>query len=53
MSKIIFSEHSQRVLETNPNVASVYDRTILYTLEFKIHAVKESQTGKSPAHIIK
>ena len=51
MSKVIFSEHQQRVLETNPNVASVSDRAIQYTPEFKIHAVKEYQTGKSPAQI--
>ncbi|WP_135501973.1 IS3 family transposase [Planococcus koreensis] len=51
MSKIIFSEHQQRVLETNPNVASVSDRAIQYTPAFKIHAVKEYQTGKSPAQI--
>ena len=39
MSKIIFNEHQQRVLEANPNVASVSDWAIQYTPEFKIHAV--------------
>ncbi|WP_416143957.1 IS3 family transposase [Planococcus koreensis] len=51
MSKIIFNEHQQRVLEANPNVASVSDRAIQYTPAFKIHAVKEYQTGKSPSQI--
>lgn len=51
MSKIIFNEHQQRVLEANPNVASVSDRAIQYTPEFKIHAVKESLAGKGPAQI--
>lgn len=51
MSKIIFNEHQQRILEANPNVASVSDRAIQYTPEFKIYAVKEYQTGKGPAQI--
>ena len=51
MSKIIFKEHQQRVLEANPNVASVSDRAIQYTPEFKILAVKENQAGKGPAQI--
>lgn len=33
MSKIIFNEHQQRVLEANPNIASVSDRAIQYTPE--------------------
>ena len=51
MSKITFNEHQQRVLEANPNVASVSDRAVQYTPEFKIHAVKESLAGKGPAQI--
>ncbi|GKW47363.1 hypothetical protein [Planococcus sp. NCCP-2050] len=51
MSKIIFSEHQQRILEANPNVASVSNQAIQYTREFKIHAVKEYQKGKGPAQI--
>ena len=51
MRKIIFNEHQQRFLEANPNVASVSERAIQYTPEFKIHAVKEYQTGKDPAQI--
>jgi len=51
MSKIIFSEHQIRQLETNPNVASVSDRAIQYTPEFKIHAVNENLAGKGPTQI--
>ena len=36
MSKIIFNEHQIRLLEANPNVASVSDRAIQYTSEFKM-----------------
>ena len=51
MSKIIFNEHQRRLLEANPNVASVSDRAIQYTAEIKIHAVKENLTGKGPVQI--
>ena len=46
MSKIIFNERQQRVLEANPNVASVYDRAIQYTpvvllsLDLKVDTTK-------------
>jgi transposase len=51
MSKIIFNEHQRQVLEKNPNVASVSDRAIQYTAEFKIRAVIENIAGKGPAQI--
>lgn len=51
MSKIIFNEHQIRQLESNLNVASVSDRAIQYTPEFKIRAVNENLTGKGPAQI--
>lgn len=51
MSKIIFNEHQRRVLEANPNVKAVSDRTIQYTPEFKVKAVKENLQGKGPAQI--
>ena len=51
MSKILFNEHQQRLLEANLNVGSVSDRAIQYTAEFKIRAVKESQAGKGPKQI--
>lgn len=51
MSKIIFNENQRRLLEANPNVASVSDRAIQYTAEFKIHAVKENLSGKGPVQV--
>ncbi|EIM07666.1 transposase [Planococcus antarcticus DSM 14505] len=51
MSKVIFNEHQHRTLEANQNAASVSDQTIQYTLEFKIHAVKENLAGKDPSQI--
>ena len=51
MSKIIFNEHQRQLLEANPNVASVSDRAIQYTPEFKIKAVKENLAGKGPTQI--
>lgn len=51
MSKMIFNEHQRKLLETNPNVASVSDRAIQYTSEFKIKAVKENLSGKGPVQI--
>src|SRR4051812_1351545 len=51
MSKIIFNEHQRRILATNPNVASVSDRAIQYTPDFKLRAVKENLSGKGPATI--
>ncbi|KUP05723.1 transposase [Bacillus coahuilensis m2-6] len=51
MSKIIFNEHQRRILDSNPNVASVSDRAIQYTPEFKIRAVKENMDGKGPCKI--
>ena len=46
MSKILFNEHQQRLLEANLNVTSVSDRAIQYTSEFKIRAVKENLDRK-------
>jgi transposase len=51
MSRIIFNESQRKVLESNPNVASVSDRAIQYTAEFNILAVKENLAGKGPAQI--
>lgn len=48
MSKVYFNEHQRQLLESNPNVASVSDRAIQYTPEFKIKAVKENLAGKRP-----
>ncbi|OJH18549.1 transposase [Bacillus obstructivus] len=51
MSKIYFNEHQRQLLEANPNVASVSDRAIQYTPEFKIKAVNENLAGKGPTQI--
>lgn len=51
MSKIIFNEHQRRILEANPNVSSVSDRSIQYNPDFKLLAVKENQSGKGPSQI--
>lgn len=51
MSKINFNEHQRKLLEMNPNVLSVSDRTIQYAPAFKIRAVKENQAGKGPVQI--
>lgn len=51
MSKIIFNEHQRRQIENNPNVASVSDRAIQYTADFKLKAVRDNLAGKGPAQI--
>jgi transposase len=51
MSKRIFNETQQRILERNEAVQAVTDRTVSFTPEFKIKAVKEYQQGKSPTDI--
>jgi len=43
------NEHQHRQIETNPNVASVSDRSIQYTAEFKFKVVQENLAGKGPA----
>ncbi|QAS56265.1 IS3-like element ISBsp3 family transposase [Lysinibacillus sphaericus] len=53
MSKIIFNEHQIRQIEANRFVASVSDRSIQYTAEYKIFAVKENLAGKGPVQIFK
>ncbi|SFK34187.1 hypothetical protein SAMN04487936_113102 [Halobacillus dabanensis] len=51
MSKIIFTESQRRELESNPNIVKVSDRSITYTPEFKVKAVKENAEGKGPHQI--
>jgi transposase len=51
MSKIIFTESQRRELESNPNVIKVSDRSVTYTPEFKVNAVKENAEGKGPGQI--
>lgn len=51
MSKIIFNEIEIKLLESNPNVDHVSERSISYTPDFKIRAVKENSNGKGPVQI--
>ena len=51
MSKIIFNEIQIKLLESNPNVDHVSERSISYTPDFKIRAVKENLNGKGPVQI--
>jgi transposase-like protein len=51
MSKIIFNEIQIKLLESNPNVGHVSERSISYTPDFKIRAVKENLNGKGPVQI--
>ena len=53
MSKIIFNEHQRRKIEANPNVASVSDRSIQYTADFKLKAVQANLQGKGPVQIFR
>ncbi len=51
MSKIIFNEIQIKLLESNRNVDHVSERSISYTPDFKIRAVKENLNGKGPAQL--
>jgi transposase len=51
MSKIIFNEIQMKMLENNPNVDHVSERSISYTSAFKINTVKENLNGKGPSQI--
>ncbi len=51
ISKIIFTMTQINQLEENPNVASVSERSIQYTAEFKVKAMRENMEGKRPQQI--
>jgi hypothetical protein len=51
VSKIIFNEIQMKLLEQNPNVQHVSDRSISYKPEFKVEAINENLNGKGPAQI--
>lgn len=53
MSKIIFNEHQRRQIEANPYVVSVSDRSIQYTVDFKLKAVQDNLKGKGTSEIFK
>jgi transposase len=51
MSNIIFKEIEIKLLESKPNVDHVSERSISYTPDFKIRAVKENSNRKGPVQI--
>jgi transposase len=51
MSKNIFTQYQMKELEKNPNVLRVSERSISYQPSFKVKAVMEYQSGKSPSQI--
>ncbi|MCU7198009.1 hypothetical protein [Turicibacter sanguinis] len=53
MAGIRFSEEQQILLSRNTNVKKVSEKSISYSEEFKIQAVKEYHNGKSGTQIFK
>jgi transposase len=51
MSKILYNDLEQSILLKNSNVIRVSDRTISYHTDFKVKAVQEYLTGKTPNQI--
>ncbi|WP_099049187.1 IS3 family transposase [Cytobacillus oceanisediminis] len=51
MSKNIYNELQMKELEKNPNVLRASERSISYSSEFKIKAVAEYKSGKTPSQI--
>jgi len=45
MSNIIFNEHQMKQLEANPNVVKVSEKSITYSADFKVKAVKQNLEG--------
>ena len=52
MSRQPINESIRRLLEDNPNILHVTDKTIQYSPEFKLSAVKAYQEGKTPYEIL-
>ncbi|WP_376837118.1 HTH domain-containing protein [Bhargavaea ullalensis] len=51
MGRQSYNEQVRRILEGNPNVRHVSEKTIQYTPEFKLKAVKAHREGKTPYEI--
>lgn len=51
MSSIIFTEFQIELLEKNPNISKVSERSITYHPDFKLKATKENLEGKEPTKI--
>lgn len=47
------TEQEKKILLKNPNVATVYGNSIIYTTEFKHHFMKEYLAGKGPTQIFR
>lgn len=48
-----FTKEEKELLEQNPNIQAVLSNQVLYTKEFKEHAVAEYKNGKSANQIFK
>ncbi|CAM4217178.1 hypothetical protein FHS16_000402 [Paenibacillus endophyticus] len=46
-----FTPSQMRLLESNPNVVHVSEKSISYTPEFKLHAVQSYESGSAPMQI--
>lgn len=46
-----FTPSQMRLMESNPNVVHVSEKSISYTPEFKLHAVKSHESGNAPMQI--
>lgn len=51
MSKKIYSQADIQALRNNPNVKSVTEKSITYSSEFKIKAIKQSKQGMTSTQI--
>src|SRR5699024_5845022 len=51
MSKKIYSQAEIQALRNNPNVKSVTEKSITYSSEFKIKAIKQSKQGMKSTQI--
>uniref|UniRef100_UPI00047C06C6 HTH domain-containing protein n=1 Tax=Peribacillus kribbensis TaxID=356658 RepID=UPI00047C06C6 len=51
MNRKIYNDFEIKELEKNPNVLSASDRSISYSPEFKMKAVSEYKSGKTPSQI--
>lgn len=51
MSKILFTEENIKKLKGNKNIASISQRSIKYSFEFKVHFIDEYIKGKIPRDI--
>lgn len=53
MSNILFNEKQQELLRSNKWVKSVTEKSISFTVDFKIHFINEYNLGKLPKQIFR